>query len=203
MDILATTKKKNFKEGFTLVEMLAVLAIFAILSSVILWNHRGFDNTVVLTSLAHDVALSIRQGQVYGISVRGDDTRGGRFNALGYGVHFDLGDRTRYILFADEGNPGDKDYSSNIDTTITTYTLTNGYRIKGIYYTDSSGEHSLGLTKKLSIVFTRPNPTAFFKSDGIIQNWLQVRIEIEPINNPSASRSVVVSRMGQISVKYD
>src|SRR3989344_6847475 len=74
--------------AFTLVELVVVLAIFTLISSVVLANHSRFNGSVLLGSLAYDIALSIREAQVYGLSVKQHTVAGvGQFQ-IGYGIHF-------------------------------------------------------------------------------------------------------------------
>jgi prepilin-type N-terminal cleavage/methylation domain-containing protein len=54
--------------GFTLIELVVIIAIFAIMSSVLLFNFRGFNKNVERNNLAQDMALLIRKTQSYGIS---------------------------------------------------------------------------------------------------------------------------------------
>ena len=56
------------KRGFSLVEFVVVLTIFAIMSSVSLFNYNGYRDRIQETNVGQDIALSIRQAQVYGIS---------------------------------------------------------------------------------------------------------------------------------------
>src|SRR3989338_11714059 len=72
--------------GFTLIEMLVVIAVMAIVTGVMLANNGRFGGQVLLQNLAYDIALTLRHAQVYGISVL-------RFEATasyapGFEVHF-------------------------------------------------------------------------------------------------------------------
>ena len=70
MFLQPTTYNLQPIRGFTLIELMVTLAIFTIMTSVIMANYPGFNNKIALEVLAQDIALSIRQAQVYGISVR-------------------------------------------------------------------------------------------------------------------------------------
>ncbi len=54
--------------GFTFVELIVVIAIFGILSSVVLFNYGNFNSAITLQNLAHDIALQIDQAQKTAIS---------------------------------------------------------------------------------------------------------------------------------------
>ena len=60
--------KKNNEQGFTLIEFIVVLVIFSIMSGTSLFNYIEYRNNIQTTNVAQDVALTIRQAQVYGIS---------------------------------------------------------------------------------------------------------------------------------------
>src|SRR3989344_6228445 len=79
--------------GFTLIELLVVTAIIVIVTSLVLINNNRFGGTVLLQNLAYDMAPSVREAQVYGISVL---SFGGEFD-FGYGMHFTANSQT-YVL---------------------------------------------------------------------------------------------------------
>ncbi|MBI2004934.1 prepilin-type N-terminal cleavage/methylation domain-containing protein [Patescibacteria group bacterium] len=57
--------------GFTLVELLVVVSIMLIITSTLLLQQRKFNSATLMRTLAYNIALSIRQAQVYGTSVVG------------------------------------------------------------------------------------------------------------------------------------
>lgn len=56
------------QQGFTLIELVVILTIFAVMSSVLLFNFKGFNKNVERSNLAQDIALLVRKAQSYGIS---------------------------------------------------------------------------------------------------------------------------------------
>jgi len=83
-------KKYKFKyysnqSGMTLVEMLVVIAIFMIVSSIVIFDYGKFRSTASLNNLSDDIALSIRKVQNYAIGVK--SSRSGNFD-YGYGIYF-------------------------------------------------------------------------------------------------------------------
>jgi prepilin-type N-terminal cleavage/methylation domain-containing protein len=104
---LPKLKAKRFigiaKRGFSLIELLVVIGIFIIITSVILARQNKFSSDILLTDLAYQVAISIRQAQVYGLGVQAQSSN---FD-IGYGVHFDnVTPNTTYKLFADNDKNG-------------------------------------------------------------------------------------------------
>ena len=62
--------KKGRRRGFTLIELLVVVAIIVVITGLILANSNKFGGQTMLQNLSYDIALSLREAQVYGISVR-------------------------------------------------------------------------------------------------------------------------------------
>jgi len=116
-------KKINIKSsGFTLLELLITISIFVVISAVVLPRHARFNNTIILTNLAYEMGLSIREAQTYGSSVKFFD-RTSSYDQ-GYGIHFEdysssVDNSKRFILFADtNGNEkydGDDDGANCLD----------------------------------------------------------------------------------------
>lgn len=87
---------KNFKyknnKGFTVIELLVSISLFFIVTSVVLSNYPRFGTNLAIETLAQDIALSVRQAQVFGSAILGTTKRDGAslssqiFNA--YGVYF-------------------------------------------------------------------------------------------------------------------
>jgi prepilin-type N-terminal cleavage/methylation domain-containing protein len=123
--------KKTTQAGFTLVELLVSIAIMVMILVLILFNAKGFDSTVVLTNLAYDVGLSIREVQTSGIGVSGK-VNSGNFETYTYGVHFDSSTPQSYIQFVDlPDGAGNYDhvYTPGVDLGAKTIAINNKYQI--------------------------------------------------------------------------
>lgn len=116
--------KKHLQAGVTLIEMLVVVAIIAIVSSVIMFNYSDFSSNVSVRNLSQEVALAIRKAQTYATSVRSvDGTAIVDSSAYaGYGISFSTNDiaadqylpsNKRFMLFVDipEGSGTDSEYT--------------------------------------------------------------------------------------------
>jgi prepilin-type N-terminal cleavage/methylation domain-containing protein len=170
-------KKKNQK-GFTLIELLVTISIFVILTGVVIFNESKFNSTVLLTNLAYDTALTIRQAQTYGINVK----EFGDSDFIPYGVHFERNAKS-FILFAD--TTYDKNYpllSPNpfLGATTTCITLegcVNRYTIqRGNYISDLKVGNGTSVDT-LDIVFKRPNPDALIYSGNTSYNNAQIYLK--------------------------
>ena len=65
------TRKPNIKiktnRGMTYVELIVVLSIFAVLSSVAIFNYGSFQDKVDIKNLGSDIALKIPAGVTFGV----------------------------------------------------------------------------------------------------------------------------------------
>lgn len=183
--ILNTFFSKSEK-GFTLIEMMVVLAIFLLISGITLANYPAFNSRVSISTLANGIAVSIREAQVYGVSVKNATTS---TSSLGlypsYGVYFNTAtgnsqaSTTQYVFFYDQqesgmyntyGKPiGDGRYNTTTEK-VQAMGLSNGNRIVRIYGKQASdataaqacNDNKAGYTCAIGahISFKRPNPDA-------------------------------------------
>jgi type II secretory pathway pseudopilin PulG len=181
--------------GFTLIELLVVAGIFMVLSTVVLSANTQFGNRVVLQNLAHEMALTVREAQVYGIAVR--RFSGSNFD-VGYGMYFipsDGENQTIYQLFGDAIANGVYDGGE----TVRTMTLASGYRIVDICARDASSSIETCGLPAIHVLFYRPEPDAIIRRIAGTPSDDRARIIIE---SPRGTRAqVVIETSGQISVQ--
>lgn len=179
--------------GFTLVELIVSLAIFVIMTALVVAKYGNFNQSVLMTDLAYDVALSLRTAQTYGVSVQGQGTN---FN-VPYGVDLCQSstatgncnsmpvpgtDGTAHLLpspsnsnpsvsattvtlFADMNSDGVYDAG---DIAISTYTITRGAFIFGICAQSTpcrTSDYTNGRGNRLDVTFKRPDPSAIICSN--------------------------------------
>lgn len=150
-------KKIKEEKGFSLIELIVVVAIITLLTSATLFSHSRFSGGVTLESLAYEIALTVRQAQFFGINVR---NVGGVFDA-GYGVYFDKNNPTSFILFADTND--DRFYSGPSEI-IEVYTITRGNQIKYLCVDSECVNPEVSIVEGLQITFVRPEPDAVIKT---------------------------------------
>ncbi len=195
------------KRAFTLIELLVVVAIITIVSAVILANNNKFGGAALLQNLAYDVALSVREAQVYGISVK--QTSAGTFNS-GYGMHFDittLQNSETYHLFADVALSGI--YMSGEDVSPSPYAIGQGFYIYKLCATPANGAEDCTPTK-LDILFIRPEPDACISINGASQvngsyvcSFTYTGARIVLTSPRGDFMDVIIYSNGQISVQSD
>jgi len=207
--MVVSIKNKNTsgkrQKGFSLVEMLVVTGIFVILSSILFASYPLFGQKILLQNLAYQVALEIRQAQVYGISIKG--AGGSQFP--GYGVYFPSADRYSFILYADSN--GDKKYTNpqtecslNAEC-VEKVLIANGNSIKDICAVNLSGQTKCANVLEidsLNVNFIRPDPDAVIVGTlGAVDTTYQnATISVEPPKK-NFFKSVRVWPTGQISVE--
>lgn len=190
--------KLRTKNGFSMVELVVSTGIMLLITLVVLVNHSAFGGNVLVGALAYDVGLSIRQAQVFGLSVREFGVGTGTFD-VGYGVHFDIDNATSYRLFADV----DKNKTFDIsDGTQEIFSIGQSFSIARICGTTTASVERCSDTdgvSTLDITFVRPDPDAFIRIDGDAATVYQsARVVVQ--SPQGREREVTVESTGQISI---
>ena len=207
MNLQSTTNNLQPNRGFSLIEMLVVMGIFALLSTTVFINYSDFSVKASLDNLTHQVALIIRQAQVYGISV----SQGNQFR--GYGVHFSVenpASQSMFTLFNDR-NPSDKKYSPGAnpcngdinDECLEKISIRSGDTISLITAKAKTDPQNAINLKEVHIVFTRPNPDANILGIDFGNNQYDkladVQITLKSLR--LSTKKVIVWSTGQIAVE--
>ncbi|MEI7513117.1 MAG: type II secretion system protein [bacterium] len=150
-------RSRKTTTGFSLIELMVVIGIFAIISGVVIFDYGKFSSNLVVTNLAYEAALAVRQAQVYGISVKQTLTDS-NFNAS-YGVWFDKSDSQNFYLFADKNNNNKYDSDSEREES---FGMNGSNNISRFCVTDSEGVKCSNDSSidSISIIFKRPEPNA-------------------------------------------
>ena len=186
------------RRGFTIVELMVTISFFVIISSVVLVRHATFSSNLLLTNLAYDIALSIREAQVFGLSVSEFGTGTGEFD-VGYGIHIDSGDNISYILFADR-EPKNQRYDDNSEI-VDVFNIHKGNTISLFCGVLSNGTEKCSPTNisYLDIVFERPNPDAIITSSITGESYSSAKIVVR--SPQGKERTIIIGITGQIYVE--
>jgi len=206
--------------GFALIELLIAVTLFGVVTAFVLLAYGKVSEQLYMTSLAYETALSFREAQSYGVSVK---QFAGSFD-YAYGLHFNTGVNARFVFFADvDGdtlyNVGDDDETgcllSDGGECSSIYRLEKANRIKkfcGVLATDmwpegdkqeecsvdSEPESNKTITF-LDVSFLRPNPDAIIRTSLPDSSYKASRVYfISPTN---IERIVEVWNTGQVSIK--
>lgn len=226
---LTASSAPSSPAGFTLLEMLVVIAIISVIIGVVVTNQRSFDNSIILSNTAYDVALSIRQAQAYGSA--GHEVAGASSVNYGSGIDFNIIKKNKYTIFADTfslpssscyslsssgplNSPaqksGDCVYTANKDQRLRTFTINNGITISKLCYKPTTGS-DICVTptttspsfNQLDITYSRGeviNHIMSSSSGGSSDKSILACIELASPDN-SAHESITVTNAGTIFVE--
>ena len=178
--------------GFTFIELVVSVSIFALISGLLLADYGKFSSRAILNNLAHEIAQSIREAQVYGIAVREFGVASGSFPT--HGINFNSTSPQTFLLFADENESG----SYTAEELLEIFSLRGDNTITELCGFVSASSSCRELTE-LNILFTRPDPDALLLGVPGPGPYVYVRIEISPRKGDPVYVSVWTT--GQISVE--
>ncbi len=196
---------KSYKQqaAFTLIELLVVCGIIVFIAAAIFANSNSFNGgQIELANLAYDIGLSIREAQVYGISVERNSASG--FN-VGYGIFFSTNNNNNnnnnYTLFSDTNSDGSYESTEQVSVS----TIASGFTISEVDILTNSGWTPV---PTLSIIFVRPEPNAWINAqcalgtngnENCTGGAQSARIVIES-NSSHKTMNIIISTSGEISV---
>ena len=203
---LSHSYRENAKKtkGFTLVEFVVIMGIFAIMVGVIMSNFNGFKSLITLDNLAQDIALSIRQVQTSAGSSLSDNNPDQSY--------------WRGILFTPDISNGGYQPSFTIyqsgdingvyregDEILDVIKIQTTDRITGFTSYNSDGSfvnrQTLATNEPVSIAFRRFSTNAIVSPDnGQTVTCIEISAP-DAGNDATKKRSVCVTQLGQISVR--
>ncbi len=177
---------KNFQQGFTMLEMMVVMAIVLTLTAIVIMYIPQFRDRSGLDLVAQEVAITVRTAQVY--------ASGGKIplNQIearpSYGVYF-AKDSSDILLYTDEDVDQIFDEGENSDT----------YELHGIMVSKICADDDCGLAD-ITTTYTRPNLTAKICTEGGDDCSIsQAEIYLKTVKSEK-EKVVRIFKNGQISV---
>ncbi len=196
--------------GFTMIEMMVVLAIFTIMTGVVMANLPQFRDQTALQLVAEEVSLVFRQAQAYGGGTRTFKTAG----FPSYGIHTDLysgaANNKRLTLFADSNANNQYDPDTGCggvnSECLEVFDLTGPVIINDIKFcADATSDCATisGFYNGINIIFKRPEPGAKFYnlSGGTPISWSCVKIRLQSLRDTTKTKEIVVWSTGHIYVQ--
>jgi type II secretory pathway pseudopilin PulG len=197
-------KNQSAQAGMSYVELIVVLSIFSVMTSVVLFNYGGFQAKVDIKNLASDIALKIVEAQKSSLAGKlpplAQQLQISPIWKPSYGLYMDqVSDSKSFIYFTDIDQNG---YLSNpvcapggecLDKII----ITKDNSISGlkVFYQDGTSAS----LNDLIVAFKRPNSGAIINSSsGIISTVSYVEITILSAKAPTATIKIYPS--GRIQV---
>src|SRR3989339_707098 len=201
-----THTPKSLVSGFTLTELIVVITIATIITTALVFQQAKWNDNLAVSTQAYDLALMIRQAQIYSLGVKEDTSSSGdKFN-VGYGISIrkvnDADGNSaidKFIFFADAD--GDKIYEVGVDHEVgPEIFLKRGVIIDDFCANDSGGVKKCAFDtgesmSAIHISFLRPESTA----NVIVEGSVKVPPAIILLKSPKGKVYFVkVEKNGQI-----
>ncbi|MEK9182533.1 MAG: type II secretion system protein [Patescibacteria group bacterium] len=189
--------------GMSYVELIVVLGIFSILSSVVLYNYGLFQDRIDIKNLSSDIALKVVESQKLSLS--------GKFPPPSYsitptwkpsyGVYLSPGSDNKsfaYFVDIDNNNLFDGSASNCTGECLEKITITKGNSISSldIIYKDAT----VVPLSDLTISFIRPNSVAIIKSGTAFSDSSVDHAEISVISQKGTIAKIKVYPSGRIQI---
>lgn len=188
------------QSGFSVVELLVSLAIVIVVTSITLASFPSFSSQLVLNNLAHEVALTVREAQVFGVGTRAFE---GGFPS--HGIHFDINTPDQFVLFADIDEDGEYDGTFDCEAIgsaecVSVFSLRRNNEIDELCVTSDSGQTCrAGGIEQVDITYVRPDPEAVIYNDGNTTN-ARNQATIMIVSPSGRKKPVIIHSNGQIAV---
>lgn len=162
------------QKGFTLAEMLVVMAIITIISTVVLAQYRAGEKQNLLRLETQKLVNNLRKMQNMSLS---SQEHNGQIPLLGgFGAHFDISAPSSYVLFADMN--GDGQYNNNGTEKIETINFPAQVQLLGIN------------VSPMDITFSAPDATISI-TGGLNQATLNIK-------NTNIIKDITIKKPGVI-----
>ena len=146
----------------TYVELIVVLSIFAVMTSIILFNYNGFQSKVNIKVLANDIASKIVEAQKDAMSGKLNSNAGAVWKPA-YGVYFNLSNNNKsFLYFADLNNNYLYEDPSCTGECLNQISITKGNSVSELAI---FGTGCPATVTNLNIVFKRPDSSAIISSN--------------------------------------
>jgi prepilin-type N-terminal cleavage/methylation domain-containing protein len=199
-------KKLQGNRGMTYIELIVVLIIFSLLTSVALFNHGEFQAKVEIKNLASDIALKIVKAQKS--SLGGQLPPAAQQVVLtptwkpSYGIYFKPStDNASFIYFVDlplvdNLYNGDFNCGGSLEC-LEKISITKNNKILSMEAVSSDGSVIDELVE-LAVTFSRVDSGATIKSTPVVNNYSYIRINLS--SPKSATGAVNIFPSGRIQV---
>ena len=178
-------KKIKTNKGMSYVELIVVLSIFSVMTSVVLFNHGEFQAKIDIKNLASEVALKVVEAQKSSLS--------GKLSAKvptispwkpSYGIYLNIiSDNKSFLYFTDLNNNSLFDDSDCTGECISKFSITKGNSISQLAI---FGTGCPVTANNLTIVFKRPDSSALISSNPplvCIISYVQITVVSPKIPN--------------------
>ncbi|MDP3988755.1 MAG: type II secretion system protein [bacterium] len=210
MNTTGTDSRHRQTAGFTLLELVVSIAIFTILTTVVLINYPLFGDQLGVDLRSQDIALLARQAQVFALGVRGSTfSQAPDFERGVFGLYITDQENTAIRFFADRDSRGSAGYRLYNDTPdcglegsecVEKFALTRGYYISDVCVKPGSSSKICNVSE-LDISYARPLPEARINTNGLEQPVYSYADIVIRSPRTGVAKKVVIYSSGQITVQ--
>ena len=189
---------KRHKRGFTIVELVVVMGIFAGLASVVLFQFSDFSSNITLQNLAQQIAVQVKKAQTQGSLGQSPDLFFG--TTPSFGVHFDVSNQNADSFFYFADRDGNKSRTGTLcggtAECLDEIVINTSDRITQLCVNDCKRS-----VDELHITYKRPNLTATFvtASPQVLGEINNAWITIE--SSKGDTKKIIVEQIGQIRIE--
>lgn len=210
--------RKQSSSGLTFIELIVVISIFALISSIVIFNFSDFSTNLSIQNISHDIALRIVQAQREAISGKYNPLVG---NSAGYtptyGVYFASNESTasdihvgkEFIYFIDLPTHYNGIYddiqtiasaSGCVDAPGETECLDRTQITTGDTISEICVDTPCVAVTDVTILFKRPFPDAIIHtSNDPLTNHQKAQIKVRSAKG--VEKTILITSLGQVSVK--
>lgn len=184
------------ENGFTLIELMVTVGIFVFMTALVMSKYNDFYSGIIFKNMAYDIAITVRQAQSYGISVKAD-TVSSSFNKA-YGVNFSSANPSRFSLYPYSSSGSVYTFSGDPEKT---YNLKFGATVYDRRVGSSGGGSTMTPVNVLDIIFQRPNPeviicgTTSGGGNSCIYTSAQIQLRLG-----TKTKQIDINKAGQVSI---
>ncbi len=174
-------KGMRMNRGMSYAELIVVLSIFAIMSSIALFNYRDFQANVEIKNLTSDIALQIVQAQkdsINGVLPPLNFTPSVLQWKPAYGVYFDINTPDQFVYFVDLDQDNVCPVTNCAGEDLNLISI-NKATISGVEICDENDNCNNG-PEALAVSFKRPNSEAILNGDPNLvtgSGYAQITVE--------------------------
>ena len=191
------TATVNPLRGFTVAELVVVCGIIGILSLVIMAGYRTYSSQSLLQSLMYEMAVSVREAQVFGSAVKSQSSS---FD-VDYGVKFSTqDDGSQYVILS-------RPVGSSATTPVNTFTITRSNQITGLYSCPVGWADISACTPQTDIYlyFKRPHFDTDMESAATVSGPVVVDTTSDAfvivVTGPTGTRELHLYRSGRVAIR--
>ena len=209
--MLLLLKKLKKNEGMTYVELIVVLSIISVMSSIVVYNYGGFQAQIDIKILASDIALKVVEAQKASLSGKFPPVAQSTYTSSdptwkpSYGVFIDrVADNKSFTFFTDFKNPSQNGLyeASTCPGTgecLEKITITKGNTISSMNVFYSGTPTTPNPINNLTVTFMRPNSGAIIKSNPPLASSIYY-VEINILSPKGATAKIKLYPSGRVQV---